>query len=109
MWRAQAQTAYGCCLQVVSACLGLLRGCHDRSRLPAAQLLLLLSRQPALVPRLEPCLNTLLALLAESGERQRYLSVAIVPPCILRKQVAVLVPRLERCLETVLTLLVAVR
>jgi hypothetical protein len=54
---------------VVSACLGLLRGCHDRSRVPAAQLLLLLSRQPALVPRLEPCLNTLLALLAESGEQ----------------------------------------
>ncbi|KAF6262404.1 hypothetical protein COO60DRAFT_624366 [Scenedesmus sp. NREL 46B-D3] len=53
--------------KVVSACLGLLRGRHDRSRLPAAQLLLLLSRQPALVPRLEPCLATLLALLAESG------------------------------------------
>jgi hypothetical protein len=54
-------------LQVVSACLGLLRGSHDRSRLPAAQLLLLLSKQPALVPRLEPCCSTLLALLADSG------------------------------------------
>ncbi|WIA22456.1 hypothetical protein OEZ85_004754 [Tetradesmus obliquus] len=31
------------------------------------KLLLLLSRQPALVPRLEPCLSTLLALLAEAG------------------------------------------
>jgi hypothetical protein len=89
--------------------LGLLRGCHDRSRLPAAQLLLLLSRQPALVPRLEPCLKTLLALLAESGAWQQYLYVAIVPPCTIRKQVAVLVTRLERCLETVLTLPVGVR
>lgn len=57
-----------CASQVVSACLGLLHGSHDRSRLPAAQLLLVLASQPGLVPRLEPCLATLLTLLADAGE-----------------------------------------
>uniref|UniRef100_A0A383WL29 Uncharacterized protein n=1 Tax=Tetradesmus obliquus TaxID=3088 RepID=A0A383WL29_TETOB len=66
-WLAEVNATGALTNKVVAACLGLLRGCHDRSRLPAAQLLLLLSRQPALVPRLEPCLSTLLALLAEAG------------------------------------------
>lgn len=57
-------------MQVVYACIGILQGNHDRSRLPAAQLLLTMSTQPALVPKLEPVLPMLLQLLVGSGRVQ---------------------------------------
>jgi hypothetical protein len=54
-------------LQLVAVCVDLLTGPHDRSRLPAVQLLLVLSRQPLQVPRLAPALPALLSLLADAG------------------------------------------
>lgn len=60
---------FSAALQVIAVCLSILQGRHDRSRLPAAQLLLALSARPALVPRLEPVLPTLLQVLADAGEK----------------------------------------
>lgn len=54
-------------LQVIQSCLSVLQGGHDRSKLPAAQVLVALSEQPALVPRLDPVMPTLLKLLSGSG------------------------------------------
>jgi hypothetical protein len=54
-------------LQVVSCCLSLLTATHDRSKLPASQVLLLMAQQPQLVPRLAPAQPVLLDLLSGSG------------------------------------------
>lgn len=53
--------------QLVSSCVSLLLGGHDRTRLPATQLLAALSRDPALVPRLQPALGALAGLLSSTG------------------------------------------
>ncbi|KAF8057627.1 Glo1 [Scenedesmus sp. PABB004] len=63
-WLAELTGSGALVSRLAACCLALLRGRHDRSRLPACQLLLALSRQPACVARLAPCLPVLLELLA---------------------------------------------
>eukprot|EP00775_Hariotina_reticulata_P001543 gene1543-1882_t len=63
--------------RVVSSCLGLLTGGHDRSKLPASQVLLLMAQQPQLVPRLAAAQPALLEPSEYEPEPIKQLTVAV--------------------------------